>query len=578
MNLDPIQIPQDNFFEVIVIGGGTCGLSISARLLESHPGSLFTEDEHQRFLWLKQRGNKVNLINSKHNNYKFNKKFENKDLLVLDSMGDKFMTGWNSQFKACQIPYLRSPMFFHVDPVNIDGMVSFAHLNNRNDELMEITNVVGKEYSKHQQKRIMEKKKKKRKSHELDKNGNHDSAGIVEINMRDYRDYYRPSTKLFHDYCQEVIQRYDLASRIKHDEVVSIDYKLIQLGDDIGKGLVITTKNGHLYGCKTGILASGHRGEINFPINPFNNDSNYPESSCHTTHLFNKQVSFLEDSYFKNPKQKKILIVGGGLTSAQLAYVAAQDPNVSSITLIFRSGIKIKHFDFHLDWVTKYRNVKKSAFYILDTDEEKHQMINDAREGGSINPEYYKKLMKLSKSNRIKWHTNTKITEQQWNEENRSWNLKLKNNETNEMFELNEVDYIYFATGIKANIESLDFLKPMINENPIDIVGGFPCLTDNLQWNNQVPLFMLGKNAALRMGPTSANLDGARLGAERIGWYLQDLKQRGEFDWSPVKSIVDNDDAKSQDDYYLHNGNSTYETRLKLASGQLNWFTLLESS
>ncbi|EER32842.1 conserved hypothetical protein [Candida tropicalis MYA-3404] len=574
MNLDPIQIPQDNFFEVLVIGGGTCGLSISARLLETHPGSLFTEDEHQRFHWLKQRGNKVNLINSKHSNYQYKQNFSSKDILILDSLGDKFMTGWNSQFDACKIPYLRSPMFFHVDPVNIDGMVSFAHLNNRNNELMEITNVVGKEYSKHQQKRIMEKKKKKtKKKMNGKKENNHDSDGIVEINMRDYRDYYRPSTKLFHDYCQEIIQRYNLESRIKQDEVISIDYKLIQVdgeSDEIGKGLIITTKNGHTYGCKSAILATGHRGDINYPISPFIEEAHFPESSCHTTHLFNKQVSFLQDCYFNNPKSKRIVIIGGGLTSAQLAYVAAQDPTVSSITLLFRSGIKIKHFDFHLDWVTKYRNVKKSSFYILDTDEEKIEMINNAREGGSINPEYYKKLIKLTKTNRISWKIHTKIIDQNWNIENKSWDLKIMNNENNEIELLKNIDYIYFATGISENIESLEFLKPMINENPIDIVGGYPCLTDNLQWNNEVPLFMLGKNAALRMGPTSANLDGARLGAERIGWYLQDLKQRGEFDWSPVKSITKDDERERE--------SNTYETRLKLASGQLNWFTLLESS
>ncbi|RCK60927.1 hypothetical protein Cantr_08095 [Candida viswanathii] len=571
MNLDPIQIPEDHFFEVIVIGGGTCGLSVSARLLESHPGSLFTEDEHQRFHWLKQRGHKVNLINSKQSHYTTSLGFRASDILVLDALDGEFMRGWNNQFAACQIPYLRSPMFFHVDPVNIDGMVSFAHLNGREDELMEITNVVGKEYSKHQQKRIMTKKKKKKDRKKGD-GDNHDSAGIIEINMRDYRDYYRPSTRLFHDYCQEIIQRYDLASRIRHDEVVAIDYKLIQLGEDVGKGLVITTKNGHVYGCKYGVLASGHRGDINFPIPPFQSTPHFPDSACHTTHLFSKQVPFLHDAYFHNPSQKRVVIVGGGLTSAQLAYVAAQDPRVASITLLFRSGIKIKHFDFHLDWVTKYRNVKKSAFYILDTDAEKHAMINDAREGGSINPEYYKKLVRLQKSRRLDWRTHTRITGQEWNPDTKRWDLEVLDSETGDVSMLKDVDYIYFATGIAANIESLEFLKPMTSENPIDIVGGYPCLTDNLQWNNEVPLFMLGKNAALRMGPTSANLDGARLGAERIGWYLQDLKQRGRFDWSPVNLVVE-DEEEENEEY-----RAAYDTRLKLASGQLNWYTLLESS
>lgn len=77
--------------------------------------------------------------------------------MVIDARGDKFLTQWDAQFNACQIPYLRSPMFFHIDPSDIDGMISFAHLNKREKELMEITNVVGKEFSKHQQKRIKTK-------------------------------------------------------------------------------------------------------------------------------------------------------------------------------------------------------------------------------------------------------------------------------------------------------------------------------------------------------------------------------------------------------------------------------------
>ena len=214
----------------------------------------------------------------------------------------------------------------------------------------------------------MEKKKKKtKKKMNGKKENNHDSDGIVEINMRDYRDYYRPSTKLFHDYCQEIIQRYNLESRIKQDEVISIDYKLIQVdgeSDEIGKGLIITTKNGHTYGCKSAILATGHRGDINYPISPFIEDAHF-QNQVVILHIYLINKFLLQDCYFNNPKLKRIVIIGGGLTSAQLAYVAAQDPTVSSITLLFRSGIKIKHFDFHLDWVTKYRNVKNHHFIYL---------------------------------------------------------------------------------------------------------------------------------------------------------------------------------------------------------------------
>ncbi|EMG49714.1 hypothetical protein G210_5455 [Candida maltosa Xu316] len=541
---------------------------MSARLMESHPGSLFTEDEHQRFHWLKQRGHKTNLLNSRQHSPYIQNKFNSENLLVLDSMNDRFMGQWDSQFDACQIPYLRSPMFFHVDPANIDGMVTYAYSKGRGGELMEITNVVGKEVSKHKQKRVKQKQQKSMMMMMKKGNGGgstHDNPGIVDVNMRDWKDYYRPATKLFRDHCNDVIMRYRLEDRVRKDEVVSVEYMLIQSGDDIGKGMVVKTASGEMYGCKIAIVASGHRGDINYPIKPFDDDPHFPEGSCHTTHLFTKKAIFLDDSKFHNPKSKRIVIVGGGLTSAQLAYVAAQNPTVSSIHLLFRSPIKIKHFDFHLDWVTKYKNVKKSAFFIRDTDEEKFEMINAAREGGSINPEYYKKVLKLSKSKRINWMTSTQITKQEWNEETKTWNLEVTDGE-GETSNLIDIDYIYFATGVAANIKSLEFLQPVISNHPIDIVGGYPCLTDNLQWNEEVPLFMMGKNAALRVGPTSANLDGARLGAERVGWYLQDLKSKGEFDWGPVKS-VENTETSS----YL-------DTRLQLASGQLNWFTLLDNS
>ncbi|KAI5949037.1 hypothetical protein KGF57_004999 [Candida theae] len=544
---EPIQIEPDNFCEGIIIGGGTCGLAVASRLCENHPGSLFTEDEHQRFHWLKQRGHKTNKVKS-NQRFDYNK-FLPKDLLVIDSRGDKFMSQWKAQFEACQIPYLRSPMFFHVDPSDIDGMISYAHINQRENELMEITNVVGKEFSKHQQKRIKQKLKQ--------------NEGIVDINMRDWKDYYRPSTKLFHDYCGEVVERYGLANSIVKDEVVDVEYKLIQCGEDSGKGFIVRTRSGKVYGCKFAVVASGHRGKINYPL-PICPNPQYPHGSCHTTHLFSNEVKFLGQQYFTNPSRKNIVIIGGGLTSAQLAHVACQDPSVANVCLVFRSRIKIKHFDFHLDWVAKYKNVKKSSFYNLETNELRYEMTNDAREGGSINPEYYKKLKTHDKSGRLKWLIETQIVDQVW--EGNAWNLQLKNKK-GEAIALEKVDYIYYATGVQADVGSLPFLQTMFDTHPIDVCKGYPAITDNLQWNKDIPLYVVGKNAVLQVGPTSANLDGARLGAERIGWHLQNMKLQGEFNWSPVKVVTKSDTAEQM---------NTFEKRLQLAGGSINWFELLE--
>lgn len=42
-------------------------------------------------------------------------------------------------------------------------------------------------------------------------------------------------------------------------------------------------------------------------------------------------------------------------------------------------------------------------------------------------------------------------------------------------------------------------------------------------WNEDVPLFFTGRCAGLRLGPGAANLAGARMGAERIAWKVEEL-------------------------------------------------------
>lgn len=564
------EISSDEFFEVIIVGGGTCGLAVALRLCEDAPGLIYTEDEHQRFHWLKRRGNRVGTFHrgmNKKRPYVLPSKLTLKNILVLDAIADLFLGGWDNQFQLCQIPFLRLPMFFHPDPVNIDGMITYAHQNHREKDLMEITNVVGKEYLKHQMKRTMKKKKKAKPAPENigdNKSGsNHDRLGIVDVNMRDWKDYYRPSTKFFRDFCQDIINRYDLHNCVRKDEVVKIQYKDMYIYDQdrMERGFVFQTELGQIYGAKACVVASGHRGRINYPIKGISHLPPSLDRSCHTTDLFTRKVPYPHpriEQKLKNGQPAKMLIVGGGLTLAQLAHVAC---NMGMhVTLLFRGPVKIKHFDFHLDWVTKYKNVKKSLFYMLDTDEERAQLIQDAREGGLVNPEYYHKINKHQAAGRLTLKKYTTIEHADWDEESQMWDVQMNTCEPTDDLEsedehvmlLTKADYMVCATGIKADLASLGFMEDIMNDFPIDTVGGFPCLTDDLQWNDELPLFMVGKNAALKMGPTAANLDGARTCAERVGWKIQE-----EILGLPQK------------------GNTVQDTMLQLAGNNLNWYTLL---
>ncbi|GEQ66414.1 hypothetical protein JCM33374_g77 [Metschnikowia sp. JCM 33374] len=521
-------ISRENFFEAIIVGGGTCGLAVASRLCEATAGSIYTEDEHQRFHWLRKRGNKTGKVlrgAKKEIRFESPHKLTASDILVLDAVSDKFLGQWDNQFASCQIPVLRSPMFFHPDPVNIDGMITYAFTHKREKDLLEIQNVVGKEYSKHQQKRVMKKNAKKKASPLKGEYRNDDQPGLIDINMRDYRDYYRPSTKFFRDFCQDIIDRYGLESSIRKDRVASLTYGEIEIMEDsrIVNGFTVRTESGKVYACQNCVVASGHDGIINYPLPGMKAANPTLEQACHTTHLFTRKISFPPPVISNKLAQKQntsIVIVGGGLTSAQLAHISC---NLGiKVTLLLRSFIKIKHFDFHLDWVTKYKNLKKSSFYMLDTDEERLQLIHDSREGGSMNPEYYKKLQKHVAKGMLQIMDYSSISQAEHGEE--GWNLTISEKRPEKEpreFEL-KTDYVCCATGIRPDVCGLEFMKPIVRDYPIDFVGGLPCLTDDLRWNDELPLYMVGKNAALRVGPTSANLDGARLGAERVGWKIQD--------------------------------------------------------
>ncbi|KAF7192450.1 hypothetical protein HII31_06225 [Pseudocercospora fuligena] len=86
-----------------------------------------------------------------------------------------------------------------------------------------------------------------------------------------------------------------------------------------------------------------------------------------------------------------------------------------------------------------------------------------------------------------------------------------------------EFHFIYFATGIQSDFQTLPYLQNLLKAYPVESYDGLPALTEDLMWREDVPLFMTGRFAALRVGPGAANLEGARLGAERIVWGLQEV-------------------------------------------------------
>ena len=146
---------EEEVLDVIIVGAGPCGLATAARLREHAPDALFTDEEHRRYSWIGKYGNRVALKHVKSGKKtpasQAGRRPEYK-MLVLDAETDVFLGRWKRLFAAYDIQHLRSPMLWHIDPLDRDAMLAHAYRTGRQDELIEIKNCVGKEVSKHAKK------------------------------------------------------------------------------------------------------------------------------------------------------------------------------------------------------------------------------------------------------------------------------------------------------------------------------------------------------------------------------------------------------------------------------------------
>ncbi|KAF7589455.1 hypothetical protein BBP40_004253 [Aspergillus hancockii] len=552
----PKASPSASFpdlLDVIIVGAGPCGLGVAARLKEETPSALFTDDEHQRYHWINKHSGRMALVQARHGKqkrvkaekwqgYTSRQSFSSSasegslpslsssvasaseetktaaddrpSMLVLDSTGDKWMERWKQAFKTLEIQQLRSPMFFHMDPSDRDGMLAYTQEAGRDRDLWEIAGCVGKELSKH-------KKKKKLRSKAV-------AIGENEIDERDRKDYFSPSTGLFEDYCSSIIARYglDTPDMIRQCEVNDIQYDYHPELSPSDKIFTVTASDGRVFYSRTVVLAIGPGRTKVFPFKLSGDEVN---GACHSTEI----RSFPSPNVKRKIQQRQetnLVVVGGGLSSAQIVDMALRK-GVSKVWFLLRSDFKVKHFDIDLTWMGKFKNYEKAAFWSADTDEERLEMIKTARNGGSITPRYVKILKQHAARHRVSIHPRTVICSREYCPVSQTWRLTTDP----PIPDFPHIDYIYFATGMQADVNELPLLRRMNREYPIETQQGLPCITDDLMWKADLPLFLTGRLAALRLGPGAPNLEGARLGAERIAWGMEEVLGRREAEDTPAE-------------------------------------------
>ncbi|KAH8589972.1 hypothetical protein B0O99DRAFT_692000 [Bisporella sp. PMI_857] len=517
--------------DVLIIGAGPCGLAIAARLREPTPSALFTDSEHQRYHWMKASttrrttkpmpqsrrptaldrlcaGFTCGLSGIGENGD------GGTDICVLDASGDKWMSAWDSRFERLRIGHLRSPMFFHPEwvgsPRDGNGMLEFTYQQERKRELIEIKGVVGKGLSKYQRKKA-------------GKRGNWHKQEIAYLDERARPDYYRPSQPLFHSYCTTIATRYHLSNLVQHSTVTSISYsqtsELFTIRTTTGKRIA-----------RIVIYAAGVPPSP--PPFPFSLPSIIAQKGS-ISHAFSPNL--LPPSLKAKLSHKlrtNVLVIGGGLTSGQVSVLLAN--NGVKVWHLMRGSLKCKHFDLDLSWVGKYKNFQLASFWGAEGDEERAEMI--------LTPEYKKLLLKLVEEGNIELKENTKVSSASWDGNSQTWSIK-----TEPEAEIPKIDHVIYATGSKFDVMDIDALKPLMENFPVDAVGGMPCLNNDLMWRDDVPFFITGRLAGLRIGPGAGNLEGARQGSERIAWKVGELLNEWEGNGSGYRSESSRDKDRKEE-------------------------------
>ncbi|KAL1974061.1 hypothetical protein VTN31DRAFT_5621 [Thermomyces dupontii] len=195
----------------------------------------------------------------------------------------------------------------------------------------------------------------------------------VEIDERDRKDYYSPSTKLFADYCASIAERYGLDEPDQRGQILHTDVHDIKFGPLPGSTtelFTISTSRGTFHS-RAAVLAIGPGHIKNLP---WNLSPEEQTGACHSADMGGEFANAHVRGKIARGEPTNVVVIGGGLSSAQIVDLVVRK-GVTKVWYIMRSDLKIKHFDVSLNWVGKFKNYDKAVFWSADSDEGEFEAV-----------------------------------------------------------------------------------------------------------------------------------------------------------------------------------------------------------
>ena len=307
--------------------------------------------------------------------------------------------------------------------------------------------------------------------------------------------YDLPGTQLFQDFCQDAIRRWELQGRVIPARVQQIEL-LHQRGRQRFR---LELAEGQRLIAKRVVLAIAG-GTPNLPEWARTLPLTYPRDRLLHSHQIDLRGLQLAG--------ERVLIVGSGLTSGHLALGAID--RGATVMMMARRTFYEKLFDAEPGWLgPKYLK----GFHAEPNWETRWQMIQSARNGGSLTPAIFTKLRRWERQGKLSFYERCEVQSAEWNED--AWKVTCNQPDAHDCIAHLPIDRIWLATGSTLDVNHWPLLSNIRATHPLPLVHGLPVLDPQLRWAG-CNLFVMGGAAALQLGPVARNLFGAKLASERI--------------------------------------------------------------
>jgi hypothetical protein len=204
----------------------------------------------------------------------------------------------------------------------------------------------------------------------------------------------------------------------------------------------------------------------------------------------------------RTPTGGRLLVVGGGLSAAQLAVGAAR--RGAHVTLLARRALTVRRFDVHPTWLGPR---KRRPFEREPDPAVRRREIDRARGGGSIPARMRREIDRCVEAGSLRLLERRDLHRATTSADGVSVDLDGEPART--------FDEVWLSTGGSVDVTADPLCAPLVQRRATPVVGGLPELDADLSWPG-TRVHLTGFAAALRLGPTAGNLVGHRRAALRV--------------------------------------------------------------